>query len=98
MEVCFFFNETVSLPFLLVPVWPFYSSCGEVVCLFLRYFSEGNNPFIAINSVCLWEEMSSESSYPAILQKSLILSSFKIELIYSPQEENYKKIYIFYYL
>lgn len=74
----------------------FILCCGEVVHLVFRYFLEENNPFATVNLVCLCEEKRSESSYTAILQKSLTLSSFKIEVIYSPQEGNYMKIYIFF--
>lgn len=56
-------RETVSLPFLPI----FTLCCGQQFISFLDLFLGGNNPYVPVELVCLREEVSSGSSYAAIL-------------------------------
>ena len=48
-----------------------------------RSFSERNGPYVVINFVCLWEEVSSGSSYTAILDTlHYNLDTLKLYLMY----------------
>lgn len=45
------FGETISLPRILILMWPFYPSCGVAVQLALRFFSEGIVLYIAVDFI-----------------------------------------------
>jgi len=64
------FGETMSLPLLSISMWSFYPLLWRTVNIIFRSFSEGNDPYEAVDLMCPWEEVSSGSSYTAILQKS----------------------------
>ena len=53
-------------------VLPFILCCGEAVYLVFISFSEEIVPYVAVDFVCLWEEVNSESSYTTILDCSLL--------------------------
>ena len=60
-------------------------SLWKAVHLVFRSFSEDNNPYVAVGLVCLWEEVSSESSYMAIfsfLFSTLFVSSRLFRMIH----------------
>ena len=65
-------NFTTFLPLLPVSLWflLYILHCGKLFLLVLRRFSWLIALQIVITWVCLWEEMSSESSYLAILATS----------------------------
>ena len=46
---------------------PFILCCGVAVQVVLWFLSEGIAPYVAVDVLCPWEEMSSGSSYATIL-------------------------------
>lgn len=59
-----FFADIVSLPLIPFSVWSFNPLLWRVVHLVFRSFSEGNDSYVAVDLVFLWEEVSSGSSMP----------------------------------
>ena len=55
-----------------------FSQCVGVAQLVSGSLSEGIAPCIAVDLVCLWEDMCSGATYVAILVDSLFLSSFSV--------------------
>lgn len=49
----------------------FILSCGVAIQLVLMFFSDGTVPYVADCVLCLWEDMSSGSSYTALLNHFL---------------------------
>lgn len=61
------FYETVSLPLLPILTWSFFLLLWRVLHLVFRSLSERNDPYVALDLMFLWEEVSSGSSYAAML-------------------------------
>lgn len=55
-----------------------FTRCEGVTPPVFRFFSEEIVPYIAINSVCLWQEVSLGSSYVAILNRNLVFLTVAI--------------------
>ena len=55
-----------------------FSQCVGVAQLVFRVFFKGIVPYVAVNLVCLWKEVSSGSSYITILNKSPSRNFLKI--------------------
>ena len=62
-----FFCETVSLPLLPILMWSSFPLLWRVLHLVFRSLSERNDPYVALDVMFLWEEVSLGSSYAAIL-------------------------------
>lgn len=58
----------MCLPFLLNLVWTFHPLLRRVVHL----FPEGDDPYVAFDVVCLWEEVNSGTSYAPLLDFLLV--------------------------
>lgn len=66
----FFLRDHVSA-FPTNSMWSFYHLLWRTPAhLDFRLFSEGNDPYVTVNLVCLWEVVSSGSSYAAILDST----------------------------
>lgn len=95
------YDEIVSGTFLLASLC-FPSCLPNLKGLLCQFFKEKIVPFIAVDSICPWEEVNSGSSYVAIflMLPNRILEGILIDLkqgaqIWSPQDDlvllNYKR-------
>lgn len=64
--------KTVSLPLLSILMSSFYSLLWRAVHLIFGLFSKGNDSYVAVDLVCPWEQVCSQSSHAAILDPLLL--------------------------
>lgn len=64
------FGKAMSLPLLSISVWSFHPLLWRSINLIFRSFSEGNDPYEAVDLLCPGEEVSSGPSYTSTLQIS----------------------------
>lgn len=77
------YGEMVPQPLLPASMWVFFSFVqnGGATQLVLGFFHEEIVPYVAVDSVCLCEEVSSGSRYVTTLNQKLFIH---LELLTSP--------------
>lgn len=77
---CLFTEHISALPALFSTA--VYSSCGRAVLIVLRSFSEYVAFYVVEASVCLWEEVSSGSSYSSLNIFFISLNGFCVHHVW----------------